>query len=118
MLDRRSFCRVMGWLVAVNIVGPIFAKDAPEQDPLTTSVRRAAVESSSIASIGFRADLQVLEIEFQSGALYRYFGVPALVGEGFQTAESKGRYFSQRIRGRYPFRRLINPKRRHDQGRN
>lgn len=35
---------------------------------------------------------------------YKYFGVPQPVYDGLLNAESKGRYFSQNIRGIYPCR--------------
>ena len=106
-LDRRNFIRLATWWLAVsNIVPQLQAKD----DPLTVPIRREAVESSSIASIGFNAELQVLEIEFRSGALYRYLAVPPAVFDGLQKAESKGRYFTQNIRGHFEYRRLPDMK--------
>lgn len=109
-MDRRSFCRIaLGWLAVVNSASPMHAKAEPE-DPLTIPIRRAPVESSSIASVGFQENFRVLEIEFRSGALYRYFSVPAGVFDEFQKAGSKGRFFSQRIRGRYRFHRLEDVK--------
>lgn len=104
--DRRNFFRLtVGWLAVSNILQRLEAKD----DPLTASIRREAVESASIASIGFHAGLRVLEIEFRGGALYRYFAVPPSIFEGLQKAESKGRYFSRSIRGRFEFQRLPGP---------
>jgi len=69
-------------------------------------VERVTVESSSLSSIGFTRETRVLEIEFRSGALYRYHGVPRAVFEDSKKAESKGRYFSQFIRGKYRFQRI------------
>lgn len=56
---------------------------------------RRPVSSSNIASVGWAEN--VLEVEFTSGALYRYSGVPesdyqALIGAG-----SVGRYLNQHI---------------------
>ncbi len=104
-LDRRDFLRV----VAGSLAGGGFAhRLEAADDPLAVPIRREAVESTSIASIGFHAELRVLEIEFRSGALYRYLAVPPSVFEGMQKAESKGRYFSQKIRGRFNFHRLAD----------
>jgi KTSC domain len=106
-LDRRNFfCLATGWLAHSCLVSRLEAKD----DPLTVEIRREAVESRSITSIGFHAKLRVLEIEFRSGALYRYFSVPHSIFEGMQKAESKGRYFSQSIRGHFDFQRLEDVK--------
>ena len=41
-------------------------------------MQRVPVDSSSIASIGYAPEQQVLELEFrQSGEVYQYFNVPA-----------------------------------------
>jgi hypothetical protein len=48
----------------------------------------------------------MLEIEFQSGALYQYVDVPARVYEEFCNAESKGKYFNGEIRDAYAFVRV------------
>jgi hypothetical protein len=64
------------------------------------------VDSTSLASVGYDAASQTLEIEFRTGALYRYLAVPAEVHRALMSAESKGRYFSQHIRDRYRFQRV------------
>jgi hypothetical protein len=41
-------------------------------------MQRVSVDSTSIASIGYAPEQQVLELEFgQSGEVYQYFDVPA-----------------------------------------
>lgn len=60
-------------------------------------------------SIGFAREAHVLEIEFRSGAIYRYVGVPQTVFEALKKAESKGRYFAQSIRGKYQFQHIEVP---------
>lgn len=54
-------------------------------------------------SVGFEARRRILEIEFNSGAVYRYLGVPARIYERLLKAESKGRYFNNEIRDVYPY---------------
>ena len=68
-------------------------------------IERQAVESTSIASIGYRADGGALEIEFSNGAVYRYSGVPSEVFEQMMVAESKGQYLHRHIRGCYDYER-------------
>lgn len=59
-------------------------------------MRRQAVESEGIASIGYNASRNELEVEFrQSGTVYRYFGVSADEYIEFMAAESKGTYLNQ-----------------------
>lgn len=72
-------------------------------------VERVSVESSSLLAIGFARETRVLEIEFRSGAAYRYLGVPPAVFEELKKAESKGRYFAHFIRGKYEFQRIKGP---------
>jgi KTSC domain len=81
----------------------------PEPAAKAVRIERAPVESSGLVSIGFAPKARVLEIEFRSGAIYRYLGVPPTVFEAFKKAESKGRYFAQSIRGKYEFQRVEIP---------
>ena len=57
-------------------------------------------------SAGYDAGRHVLELEFPSGQVYDYLAVQASVHAGLLAAESHGRYFNQRIRGHYEFRRV------------
>jgi len=54
-------------------------------------------------SVGYAAKSRILEIEFDSGAVYQYLGVPARIYEQLLAAESKGQYFNSEIRGVYPY---------------
>ncbi len=64
------------------------------------------VSSSSLVAVGYDPARRELEIEFVSGRVYRYFGVPAQAHQALMRARSKGRHFNARIRDRYRFRRL------------
>jgi hypothetical protein len=68
-------------------------------------VSRTPVSSSSIASIGY-SPLAVLEVEFRSGAVYRYFAVPRAAYEALVASESKGSYFNRNIRSRFSFQQI------------
>jgi predicted nucleic acid-binding protein len=61
------------------------------------------VESTTVRSVGYQRRSRILEIEFQSGAVYQYVDVPARVYEEFWKAESKGKYFNCEIRDAYAF---------------
>lgn len=65
----------------------------------------AIVESSLLASLAYDSD-QTLELLFRSGSRYRYSAVPQTVLEQLLAAESKGAYFNQHIRNRFPYQRL------------
>ena len=64
-----------------------------------------AVESSLLTSVAYSTD-QTLQLEFHSGAVYRYFAVPFAVFQGLITAESKGAYFNRSIRNRFRYQRI------------
>jgi hypothetical protein len=64
-------------------------------------MKREAVESTTMRSVGYEPANKVLEIEFESGVVYQYFEVPRKVVEGLLSAESKGRYFNREIREDY-----------------
>ena len=66
-------------------------------------MRRRRVSSRSIASVGYDAAARTLEIEFHTGRLYQYSGVPALVHEELVHADSVGAYFNAKIRPIYPY---------------
>ena len=65
-----------------------------------------AVESSTLAAVGYDASGQWLQLEFRSRAVYSYFDVPATVHQALLKAESKGSFFNRCIRGRFPYRRV------------
>lgn len=63
-----------------------------------------AVESTTLATVAYDGARRLLQLEFRSGAVYQYFGVPAAVHEGLLRADSKGGHFNQAIRGCFPYR--------------
>lgn len=62
------------------------------------------MESTTLASAGHDARSDVLELQFRNGAMYRYFSVPRGVFQSLLSAPSKGGFFNQNIRGRYPYK--------------
>jgi len=65
-------------------------------------VRRHHLDSAAIASAGYDVETAVLELEFTSGDVYRYFAVPPSIHRGLRSADSAGRFFRERIRDVYP----------------
>jgi hypothetical protein len=62
---------------------------------------RIPVRSSTLVSVGYDEQRQVLEIEFRRMAIYQYLGVPKTLHEQLMAASSKGRFFDQRIREKF-----------------
>jgi len=70
-------------------------------------MRRTAVDSTNIASIGYKKTEKVLEVRFKSGIVYQYKDVPLDIYEDFQSAESKGSFFFKRVRnGGYSYTKI------------
>lgn len=62
-------------------------------------MKRAAVESSNLASVGYDEKSKTLEIQFHSGGIYEYYDVDKSVYEELMNADSHGSYFMSMIRG-------------------
>ncbi len=70
-------------------------------------MKRAALQSSSLRSLGYDPEQQILEVEFSSGALYRYEAVPPEVVQALLEADSLGRHFNQVFKPQhYRYRRI------------
>jgi hypothetical protein len=67
---------------------------------------RQQVESSSVRSLGYDVANRALEVQFVSGAVYRYLDVPPRVVEGLAVAPSIGRYVALNVRNAYRCRRV------------
>lgn len=65
------------------------------------------VESSVLAAIGYDTTNQELWVEFRSGLIYYYLGVPAAAYQAFLSAPSKGAYFNQHIRNCFLYFRQL-----------
>lgn len=67
---------------------------------------RTPVDSSNIASIGYDANSETLEIEFSSGTIYQYFKVPGRTHSGLMAARSKGSYFNKYLKDQFSFNHI------------
>lgn len=65
-----------------------------------------AVQSTTLARVAYDPASLILQLEFRSHEVYRYFGVPPGVHQQLIAADSKGAYFNRNIRGRFLFRRV------------
>ena len=72
-------------------------------------MQRVLVESTTLGSAGHDTQSAVLELQFRNGAVYQYLLVPPTVYRDLLEARSKGGYFNQSIRGRYPYQRVQDP---------
>jgi hypothetical protein len=67
---------------------------------------RTPVRSSNIRAIGYDAATTTLEVEFHSSGVYQYSGVPETIFQGLLRAASKGSYFQNHVKDRYPCRKV------------
>lgn len=69
-------------------------------------MRRELVSSSVLVSVGYDPETRTLEVEFVSAEVYRYFDVDPVDVLALLQADSKGRYFNERIKPRYGYARV------------
>lgn len=69
-------------------------------------MERYSVASSNVASIGYDERSETLEVEFLSGAIYQYYGVPKDVYDQFMAVPSKGQFLNTYIKNFYGYSRV------------
>jgi hypothetical protein len=70
-------------------------------------MKREPVQSSNLLAVGYDPATSTLEIDFRSGGVYQYYGVPGQVYECLMKAESKGSYFHHYIKlAGYPYKKV------------
>ena len=69
-------------------------------------MHRIPVTSSNIASIGYDQPSGVLEVEFTSGDVYRYFNVPTHLYQQFLHASSHGEFLNEYIKFNYRYQKV------------
>ena len=69
-------------------------------------MKRQSVESSNLASVGYDAENEILEVEFNHGGVYQYFDVPENIYNDLINAPSIGSYLAQNIKGRFRYSKV------------
>jgi KTSC domain len=64
-------------------------------------MKMISVSSSAIAAVGYDPATRHMQIKFKNSGTYSFCGVPQQIFDGLLSANSKGRYYDQYIRGRY-----------------
>jgi hypothetical protein len=62
---------------------------------------RVPVSSSNLASVGYDANSETLEIEFKNHSVYQYYNVPQFMHEQLMQAPSVGTFFNANIKNAY-----------------
>jgi hypothetical protein len=66
--------------------------------------------SSMAAQVGYDADLEILQIEFNSGSVYQYTHVDAETWEDLHSSDSIGSFYNHEIKGYYPATKIESQK--------
>lgn len=61
-------------------------------------MKRRPVTSSTVISVGYDPATKILELEFVSGSIYRYFDVPQSIYKSFMAADSKGTFVNDHVK--------------------
>ena len=69
-------------------------------------VEKLPVKSRILRSVGYDESTKTLEIEFQTGLVYQYAGVPPKVYADLMHSEAIGKYFSEKVRPRFPAKQV------------
>jgi len=65
-------------------------------------MRRLYINSSVFKSVGYDREAKILELEFrENGNIWQYHEFPPLAYKKFINSESRGHFFSTRIRNKY-----------------
>ena len=75
---------------------------AAEQRQINSRIARQQVHSHALTAVGYSKRLHALEVEFVSGAVYRYTNVPPEIYRDLLGAPSKAQFYDANIRGRFP----------------
>jgi hypothetical protein len=70
------------------------------------TIQREQVASSNVASIGYDAPSETLEIEFQNGSIYQYYNVSEQLFHQLMEASSKGQFINTYIKNAHPYSRV------------
>jgi hypothetical protein len=67
------------------------------------AVDRVSVSSSNVDSVGYDVFTAILEVKFNNGSVYWYFGVPPDIAEALINAGSVGEFLAAHIKGCFDY---------------
>ncbi len=70
-------------------------------------LERHAVKSRILRSVGYDEPTKILEVEFQSGLVYQYSGVPPKVYKDLERSGEVGKYYSDKIRTQFQAKQVV-----------
>ena len=70
-------------------------------------LERQPVKSRILRSMGYDESTKILEIEFQTGLVYQYAGVPLKVYRELIRSDGIGKYFTDKVRNRFRAKQVV-----------
>ncbi len=70
-------------------------------------LERQPVKSRILRSMGYDESTKILEIEFQTGLVYQYAGVPPKVYQELIRSDEIGKYFIDKVRNRFRTKQIV-----------
>jgi hypothetical protein len=70
------------------------------------AMHRDQLPSTSLKSVGYDGEQEILEVEFCNGEIHQYLNVPPEDYADLIASESQGSYFTNHIRGMYEYREV------------
>jgi hypothetical protein len=70
-------------------------------------LERQPVKSRILRSVGYDDSTKILEIEFHTGLVYQYSGVPPKVYADLMHSGEIGKYFSEKVRPRFQTKQVV-----------
>lgn len=90
-----------GTIIAIDL-DEVPPTPPPEPEPTPEGIQRTPVTSSNLISVGYDAENSILEVEFKTGGIYQYNGVPKQTHMDMITAPSIGGFFAANVRDSFP----------------
>jgi len=71
-------------------------------------LERQPVKSRILRSVGYDDTTKTMEIEFQSGLVYQFSGVPSKIHMELIRSDPIGKYFSDKVRNRFQAKQVAS----------
>lgn len=70
-------------------------------------LERLSVKSRILRAVGYDESTKILEIEFHTGLVYQYSGVPPKVYKDLMHSDEIGKYFSEKVRPLFRTKQVV-----------
>jgi hypothetical protein len=70
-------------------------------------LERQPVRSRILRSVGYDDSTKILEIEFHTGLVYQYSGVPSKVYADLMHSSEIGKFFSEKVRTQFRTKQVV-----------